>query len=122
VQLVATDIASAAAVAAGFWIGLATPWRWKAAYDAESTLARMLRPHYSRADDEARALLREAFTLSGDLHIAGDTLHVRLDPATAPRRSRALHALCQQLTETGTRYPDTNLTISYSVKGQPDTS
>ena len=86
-----------------------------AAYNAESTLARMLRPHYSRADDEARALLREAFTLSGDLHITGDTLHVRLDPATAPSRSRALHALCQQLTETGTRYPDTNLTISYSV-------
>jgi hypothetical protein len=26
-----------------------------AAYNAESTLARMLRPHYSRADDEARA-------------------------------------------------------------------
>jgi len=92
-----------------------------AAYNAESTLARMLRPHYSRADDEARALLREAFTLSGDLHITGDTLHVRLDPATAPRRSRALRALCQQLTETGTRYPDTNLTISYGVKGQPDT-
>ena len=93
-----------------------------AAYNAESTLARMLRPYYSRADDEARALLREAFTLSGDLHISGDTLHVRLDPATAPRRSRALHALCQQLTETGTRYPDTDLTISYGVKGQPDTS
>ena len=55
-----------------------------AAYNAESTLARMLRPHYSRADDEARALLREAFTLSGDLHITGDTLHVRLNPATAP--------------------------------------
>ena len=71
--------------------------------------------------DEARALIREAFTLSGDLHITGDTLHVRLDPATAPRRSRALHALCQPLTETGTRYPDTNLTIRYSVKGQPDT-
>jgi len=93
-----------------------------ASYNAESTLARMLRPSYSRADDEARALLREAFTLSGDLHISGDTLHVRLDPATAPRRSRALHALCQQLTETGTRYPDTDLTISYGVKGQPDTS
>ena len=55
-----------------------------AAHNAESTLARMLRPHYSRADDEARALLREAFTLSGDLHITGDTLHVRLNPATAP--------------------------------------
>jgi len=82
VQLVATGIASAATVAAGFGIGLTTLWRWKAAHDArsartpscstrnascsptpsamaaynaESTLARMLRPHYSRADDEARA-------------------------------------------------------------------
>jgi len=90
-----------------------------AAYNAESTLARMRTT--PRADDEARALLREAFTLSGDLHITGDTLYVRLDPATAPRRSRALHARCQQLTETATRYPDTNLTISYGVKGQPDT-
>jgi hypothetical protein len=95
-----------------------------AAHNAESTLARpgCCARTTPRADDEARALLREAFTLSGDLHITGDTLHVRLDPATAPRRSRALHALCQQLTETGTRYPGTNLTISYSVKGQPDTS
>ncbi|MPY85858.1 MAG: hypothetical protein GEV00_21835, partial [Actinophytocola sp.] len=46
-----------------------------AAYNAETTLARMLRPHYARADDEARALLREAITLSGDLHVDGDTLH-----------------------------------------------
>jgi transposase-like protein len=149
VQLVATGIASSAAVAAGFGIGLTTLWRWKAAHDARSartpgcwTRNASCSPTPSRwppitpsppspgccarptprADDEARALLREAFTLSGDLHITGDTLHVRLDPATAPRRSRALHALCQQLTETGTRYPDTNLTISYSVKGQPDTS
>ena len=41
-------------------------------------------PHYARGDDEARALLREAFTLSGDLQITGNTLHVRLDPASAP--------------------------------------
>ena len=36
------------------------------AYNSESALARLLRPHYSRGDDEARALLREAFTLPGD--------------------------------------------------------
>jgi hypothetical protein len=93
-----------------------------AAYNAESTLVRMLRPHYARAEDEARALLREAMTLSGDLRIIGDTLHVTLDPATAPRRSRALHALCQKLTATETTYPDTRLKIVYSVKDQPDTS
>src|SRR5450759_5186190 len=34
VQRVATGIASAATVAAGFGIGLATLWRWKAAHDA----------------------------------------------------------------------------------------
>ena len=51
-----------------------------------------------------------------------DTLHVRLDPATAPRRSRALHTLCEQLTATETIYPDTQLKIAYSVKDQPETS
>jgi hypothetical protein len=54
------------------------------AYNSESALARLLRPHYARGQDEARSLLREAFTLPGDLHIIGDTLHVRLDPASAP--------------------------------------
>src|SRR5450759_1736831 len=86
------------------------------AYNAESALARLRRPHYARGDDEARALLREAFTLTGDLQIIGGTLHVRLDPASAPRRSRALAALCVELTDTQTRYPGTNLTIAYSVK------
>ena len=40
------------------------------AYKSESALARLLRPHYARGDDEARALLREAFTLSGDLPVS----------------------------------------------------
>jgi hypothetical protein len=93
-----------------------------AAYNAESTLARMIRPHYARADHETRALLREAMTLSGDLQIIGDTMHVRLNPASAPRRSRALAALCAQLTATETIYPDTQLKIAYSVKDQPDLS
>jgi hypothetical protein len=92
------------------------------AYNSESALARLLRPHYARGQDEARSLLREAFTLSGDLHIIGDTLHVRLDPASAPRRSRALAALCTELTATHTRYPGTDLILAYSVKGHPNPS
>ena len=62
-------------------------------HNTKSALARLLRPHYARGDDEARALLREAFTLSGDLQITGDTIHVRLDPprrrSTATRPCRA---------------------------------
>ena len=92
------------------------------AYNTESALARLLRPHYPRGEDEGRSLLREAFTLTGDLQIIGTTLHIRLDPASAPRRSRALAALTAELTATETRYPGTNLTIAYSVKDQPDPS
>ena len=91
------------------------------AYNTESALARILRPHYSRGDDEARALLREAFTLPGDLQITGTTLHIRLDAATAPRRSRALAALCAELTHTQTRYPGTQLVLAYSIKSHPTT-
>jgi transposase-like protein len=90
------------------------------AYNTESTLARLLRPHYSRGDDEAHALLREAFTLPGDLQITNTTLHVRLDPASAPRRSKALAALCAELTDTQTRYPGTNLILAYSIKDHPN--
>ena len=50
---------------------------WMSAYNSEGTLVRLPRSLYGRGDDEARALLREAFTLSGDLQITGDTLHVR---------------------------------------------
>jgi hypothetical protein len=90
-----------------------------AAYNTETTLVRMITPHYARAEDEARALLREAVTLSGDIEIIHDVIHVRLDPATAPRRSRALAQLCDQLTATNTTYPDTNLTLKYTIKNHP---
>lgn len=93
-----------------------------AAYNAESTLARMIRPHYARAEDEARTLIREAMTLSGDIQITANTVHLRLDPASAPRRSRALAALCDQLTATETIYPDTQMKIEYSIKGHRRTS
>jgi len=89
------------------------------AYNAESALARLLRPHYPRAEDEGRALLREAFTLTGDLQISGDTLHVRLDTASAPRRSKAINALCAELNQTQTRYPGTALILTYSIKDHP---
>jgi len=89
------------------------------AYNSESALARLLTPHYAHSEHEGRALLREAFTLPGDLQVIGETLHVRLDPASAPRRSKALAALCAELNDTATTYPGTKLTLEYSVKGHP---
>lgn len=88
-----------------------------ATYNAESALARMLAPHYARADDEARSLLREAFRTPADLEVVGDQLHVRLCPLSAPRRTRAIAGLCDELTTTKTLYPGTKLTLVYTIKG-----
>ena len=90
-----------------------------AAYNAETALARALAGHYARAGDEAYALIREALTTSGDIIPGPGALHVRLDPLTAPRRTRALAALCEQLNVTATQYPGTELALSFEVKSHP---
>jgi transposase-like protein len=90
-----------------------------ATYNAESALARLLGPHYARADDEARSLLREAFASSADLQVTGNELHVRIDPLSAPRRTRAIAGLCDELTATKTVFPGTDLTLVFSVKNDP---
>ena len=87
-----------------------------ATYNAESALARLLTNHYPRADDEARSLLREIFASPADLEVIGEELHVRVKPLSAPRRTRALAGLCDDLTTTETTYPGTKLRLVYSVK------
>jgi len=90
-----------------------------AACNAETTLARALDGHYARAGDEAYALIRESLTISGDICPGNGQLLVRLDPLTAPRRTQALAALCDQLTAAGARYPGTDLVLRYEVKSRP---
>ena len=86
---------------------------------AEATLARALDGHYARAGDEAYALIREALTVSGDICPGNGGLLIRLDPLTAPRRTQALAALCDQLTAAGASYPGTSLVLRYEVKSHP---
>ena len=47
---------------------------------------------------------------------------IRIDPLSAPRRTRVLVALCEQLTSTKTCYPETNLVMRFSVKDRPGIS
>jgi hypothetical protein len=91
-----------------------------AAYNTETTLARALDGHYARAGDEAYALIREALTTSGDIRPADGGLLIRLDPLTAPRRTKALAALCDQLTAARACYPGTDLVLRYEVKSRPN--
>jgi hypothetical protein len=81
-----------------------------AAYNAQTALARALDSHYSRAADEAYALIREALVTSGDIIPSGSGLLVRLDP---------LAALCDQLNQSGAHYPGTDLILRYEVKPHP---
>jgi hypothetical protein len=90
-----------------------------AAYNTETILARALDGHYARAGDEAYALIREALTTSGDICPGNGELLVRLDPLTAPRRTQALAALCEQLNQAGCIYPGTDLLLRYEVKPHP---
>ena len=57
--------------------------------------------------------------VSGDIRPGPRELLIRLDPLTAPRRTQALAALCDQLTAAGARYPGTNLVLRYEVKSRP---
>jgi hypothetical protein len=90
-----------------------------AAYNAETALARALDGHYAGDGDEAYALIREALTTSGDICPGPGQLLIRLDPLTAPRRTQALAALCDQLNQAQARYPGTDLALRYEVKSRP---
>ena len=90
-----------------------------AAYNAETALARALDGRYARAGDEAYALIREALTTSGDIRPGDSELLIQLDPLTAPRRTQALAALCDQLNQAHARYPGTDLVLRYEVKPHP---
>ena len=90
-----------------------------AAFNTAQSLARAILTDtgYTRGDDEAHTLIRTALAGSGDIiPDGGDTLHIRLDPLSAPRHTAALDELCQALNDTRTVYPGTDLTLRYSVK------
>jgi transposase-like protein len=93
-----------------------------AAYNTETTLARNLDGHYTRARDEAYALIREALTTSGDIRPGPGVLSVHLDPLTAPRRTQALASLCELLNAASTCYPGTGLVLRYEVKPHSGTA
>ena len=80
-----------------------------AAFNTTQSLARAIltATGYTRADDEAHTLIRTALTGSGDIipETATNTLHIRLDPLSAPRHTAALDELCQVLNDTNTATP-----------------
>jgi transposase len=89
------------------------------AYQAESDLLALLRPHYARIDQEGRTLLHELFATAGDIRLTGRELHITLAPLSSPHRTRAAHALCQMLDQTATIFPGSRLRMRFAVRPPP---
>ncbi len=70
------------------------------AYQTESDLVELIRPHYSRVEDEGRTFIQMALQDTADIEPAEDQLRITLAPLSSPHRSRVLEALCETLNKT----------------------
>ena len=89
------------------------------AYQAESDLLALLRPHYARAEQEGRTLLHEIFTTAGDIRVCDTQLHITLAPLSSPHRTRAAQGLCDILDQTATTFPGSQLRLRFAVRPPP---
>jgi len=89
------------------------------AYQAESDLVRAVAPHYHRADDEGRTLVQSALASAADITVDAKKreLRVVLAPMSSPHRTRAVAALCRELTAAAVVFPGTRLRLVYAIAG-----
>ena len=87
-----------------------------AAHRAESALLELLRPHFPDWRNEGRALTRAILHSSGSLRVTATKLHVTIHPLASPYKTRALAALCNELTRLESAFPGTNLKMVFDVK------
>jgi transposase len=86
------------------------------AYQAESDLLRMVAPHYPRTDDEGRTLIQSALAGTADLKVTQRELRVTLAPGSSPHRTRAIAALCQELSNRKAVFPGSKLRLKYAIR------
>jgi DNA-binding CsgD family transcriptional regulator len=89
------------------------------AYQIESDLVNLIRPHYARAEEEGRTLIQTALQSSATLEPTDQELRVTLCPLSSPHRSRAMAALCEYLNKAETCFPGTDLRMRFAVSGYP---
>jgi hypothetical protein len=87
------------------------------AYQAETALVDLLRPHYRRTGDEGRKLIATALKSAVELSIHEGELRVTLAALSSPHRTRAIDSLCEELNRLNAHYPGTNLRLRYAVAG-----
>ena len=89
------------------------------AYQAESDLLALLRPHYARVEQEGRTLLHELFATAGDIRVCDNQLYITLAPLSSPHRTKAAQALSEILDQTETIFPGSRLRMRFAVRPPP---
>lgn len=85
------------------------------AYQAESDLLALLRPHYARADQEGRTLITSAFQSAADIETGKDELRITLEPLSSAHLSKAISAMCEELNRMDICFPGTRLLLRFGV-------
>jgi transposase len=85
------------------------------AYQAEGDLVRMITPHYKRVADEGRTLIQSALASAADLEVTDTELRLSVAPLSSAHRTRAITALCEELTRANVTFPGTRLRLRYRV-------
>ncbi len=85
------------------------------AYQTESDLVELIRPHYSRVQDEGRTFIQMALQDTADIEPTENQLRIKLAPLSSPRRSHVLDSLCDALNKTNMPFPGTQLRMHYVV-------
>ena len=86
-------------------------------YRAETALASRLSPHYKRAGQEIRTLIKSIINTTIDMEVDQDNeiLIITLYPLANQRSNEAVSKICELLNDTKTIYPDTNLKLFYKI-------
>jgi hypothetical protein len=86
------------------------------AYQAESDLIALLRPHYARVDQEGRTLLHVLFAAAGDIGVSDSELNITLASLSSPHRTHAAQVLCESLDKMATIFPGSRLRIRFAMR------
>lgn len=84
-------------------------------YRAESALRELIRPHYKRWRHDGRTIVQSMLQSKGDIEVTDTELRVALAPQSAPHRTKALTALCEELNVLDARFPGSDLRMRFSV-------
>jgi len=88
------------------------------AYRAETAMVGIIKQYMNEFHkDEARMLLKQIYKSDADLIVNREnkTLTVKIHPLSHHKDDRILQQLCEQLNQTQTIFPNTNLTLVYKL-------